>query len=673
MAVEAAQTAGSLTQALDRAVELLGRSPSLAERQAREILALVPGEPRARLILGMALRRRGQNGAARETLEALAADQPRSARTHVELGDCLASLGDYAGACVALRTAVSLDANSAAAWRALAEALTALGHGEEADRAFAEMIRASVTDPRLMQAAGALCEDRLAVAEHLLREHLRAHPSDVAAMRMLAEAGTRMGRYAEVESLLDRCLELAPGFEAARFNQAHVLFRQQKGAAAIGHLQQLLASEPRSPRYRNLMASSLALVGEYGRARELFETLVAEHPGNAQAWLNLGHTLRTLGARDEAESAYKRAIGLNGAMGDAWWSLANLKTRPFSGEERAAMAAELTRADLPQEDRLHLHYAMGKALEDGEDFAASFEHYVQGARLRREMTPFDADAARAEMRRHKALFTKMFFAERADRGAVSAVPIFIVGLPRSGSTLIEQILASHSQVEGTMELPDIPGMARELGWNGRRGEGPAYPEILASLGAQDFAALGEAFLERTRVHRKLGRRLFIDKMPGNFHHLGLIRLVLPGARIIDARRHPMAAGFSAFKQHFARGHAFSYDLADIGSYYCDYVELMAHFDEVQPGAVVRVIHEDLVDDPEGQIRRLLEGLGLDFEPACLRFHETARPVRTASSEQVRRPIFRDGLDQWRRYEAWLGPLAAAAAPVMDSWRGEARP
>jgi tetratricopeptide (TPR) repeat protein len=668
MAGAVAEPDGTLAQALDRALSLLATSPALAERQAQEILSVVPGEPRARLVAGMARRRRGDPTAAQAILEPLSLEQPGSAQIAYELGESLLATRQVPAAIAALRRATKLKRDHTSAWRALAEALSANGETETADRAYAEMIRASVSDPTLMQAAEALCEDRIALAERLLRDHLKANPTDVAAMRMLAEAGTRLGRYGDVEALLDRCLELAPGFEAARFNQALVLFRQQKGGPTIGHLRQLLAANPDDPRYRNLMAASLGLVGEYDQAIEIYRGLLAEYPQNPMTWLNLGHALRTAGRREEAVEAYQRAIALSPALGDAWHSLANLKTRAFSPEEETAMEGLLARDDLPPEDRLNLEYALGKALEDRGEHVTSFSHYSAGAALRRAAVPYDAATAHEEMQRAKRLFTWEFLRVRKDWGAPAEDPIFILGLPRSGSTLIEQILASHSQVEGTMELPDIGAMARDLGWAGRKDRGAPYPEMLSDLAPADFARLGEAYLDRTRVHRKTGRPLFIDKMPGNFHHLGLIRLTLPRARVVDARRHPMAAGFSAFKQHFARGHAFSYDLADIGAYYRDYVELMAHFDEVDPGAVVRVIYEEMVEDTEGQVRRLLERLGLPFEDACLRFYETERAVRTASSEQVRRPIFREGLDQWRQFEPWLDPLAESLGPALETWR-----
>ncbi|MDB5493872.1 MAG: hypothetical protein JWP86_1209, partial [Phenylobacterium sp.] len=370
-------------------------------------------------------------------------------------------------------------------------------------------------------------------------------------------------------------------------------------------------------------------------------------------------------------AAYKKSLELAPGLGDAYWSLANLKVAALGPADEAAMLAALRRTDLGADDRLHLHYALGKALEDRGEHPAAFEHYAKGAALRRAETPYDAAETTAVLRRAESLFTADFFAERAGAGSPSPAPIFIVGLPRSGSTLVEQILASHSQVEGTMELPDIALIAQELIRSGAGGAGATYPDLLASLDAGQLANLGEAYLERTRVQRKSGRPFFVDKMPNNFHHIGLIQLILPRARIIDARRHPLGAGFSAFKQHFAHGHAFSYDLTDLGRYYRDYVELMAHFDAVLPGRIHRVIYEDLVEDTEREVLRLLDACGLPFEDGCLRFYENGRAVRTVSSEQVRRPIFRQGLDQWRAYEPWLEPLQAALGPASSGWRGEA--
>ncbi len=662
--------AGTLNAALDHATKLLATAPDLAERQAEEILRVVPTDPRAILMLGMARRRRGDPAAARAVLAPLAAAQPKSAQTHYELGATLAALGEAAAAIDALRQAVSLKRDMPEAWRALGDLLTFEGDAVGAEAAYAEHIRASVRDPGLLAAADALCADRLAEAERLLRDHLMAHPTDAPAMRMLAEAGTRLGRYGDAESLLVRCLELAPSFDGARYNLAIVLYRQQKGAEAVPHLRRLLAQDPEEPGYRNLLAASLGLIGEYGEAIAIYERLLAAHPKQAKIWLSFGHALRTAGRRDDAVAAYNRCIALAPGLGDAFWSLANLKTRPFSESEVALMEGRLAGGDLAVDDQIHLYFALGKAFEDAGAWPASFGHYAQGAKLRRDKVPYEAEETNAQMNRSRELFTAEFFAARAQGGAADPAPIFIVGLPRSGSTLIEQILASHSQVEGTMELPDMVQIARRLGKPTRKADGSLYPEVVADLSAEARTALGEEYIARAAIHRKLGRAGFIDKMPNNFQHIGLIRLILPGARIIDARRHPMGACFSAFKQHFARGQNFSYDLTDLGRYYRDYVELMAHFDAVLPGAVHRVIYEDLVEDTEGETRRLLDYCGLPFEPACLRFWENDRAVRTASSEQVRRPIFREGLDQWRHFEPWLDPLKKALGSALEHWRGD---
>jgi hypothetical protein len=366
-------------------------------------------------------------------------------------------------------------------------------------------------------------------------------------------------------------------------------------------------------------------------------------------------------------AAYKCCIALDPGLGDAYWSLANLKVVSFTPDDEQAMRTQVARPDLSADDRLHLHYALGKALEDRGDYAASFDHYAKGAALRRTQNPYDADETSRHTNRLMAAFTPAFFAERVGQGSSDEAPIFILGLPRAGSTLIEQILASHSMVEGTMELPDIGLIAKRLG----QGDGASQAALkaLSDQGADGLRELGEDYIRTTRIHRALGRPRFIDKMPNNFQHVGLIRAILPKARIVDARRGPMASCFSAFKQHFAQGQSFSYDLTDLGRYYRDYVALMDHFDAVQPGAVHRVIYEEMVDDTEAEIRRLLDYCGLPFEEGCLEFYANDRAVRTVSSEQVRRPIFRDALEQWRNYEPWLEPLKTALGPALTDWRG----
>ena len=649
---------GSLAAALERARALLAAGSAGAERQALAILAAVPGHPEAALILGTAYRHQGRVAKARAVLEALVRAQPLAAAAHYEWGATQAELGETGAAIASLRRAVALKPALAAAWRMLGDLLILSGEPAQADAAYAQLLRASVHDPALREAAEALCDGDLPRAERLLRAHLAAAPTDVAALRMLAELGTRLGRYAEAETLLVRCLALMPSFTPARHNYAMVLFRQNKAEAAIPHIERLLQDDPRDPSTRNLLAACLATIGEYARAIEIYEGVLQTSPGQPKAWLGYGHALKTAGRPGDAVSAYRRAIALAPGMGEAYWSVANLKTAEFAPAEIDAMSTQLARGTLTNEDRFHLHYALGRALEQTQSYEASFQHYAEGARLRRSEVTYSADRTTAQLERARRLLTDEFFAARKQGGCPDAAPIFIVGLPRAGSTLIEQILSSHSAVEGTMELPELANISRDLG-RSQAAYPDAYPDSLARLSPDERTQLGQRFLDRTRIHRKTDKPFFIDKMPNNFVHLGLIRLILPRAKIIDARRHPMASCFSAFKQHFARGQHFSYDLTELGRNWRDYAALMAHVDAVLPGFVHRVTYEDMVADTAGETRRLLAHLGLDFEPACLRFYENARPVRTASSEQVRRPINREGLDHWRHYEPWLGPLKAA--------------
>jgi tetratricopeptide (TPR) repeat protein len=658
---------GSLATALAHAQKLLAAKPALAEEQAREILKAVPGHPDATLILASARRAQDDDAGAWPILEALARAQPHNAQVHFEFGSVLAALGKSRGAIIALSHAASLAPDNPAIWRVLGDQYTLLAESASADHAYARQIKASVNDPQLLEAASALCDNRLAIAERLLREFLKAHPTDVTAIRMLAETGARLGRYADAENLLARALELAPGFEAARHNYASILHREAKSEEALAQIDILLKRDPENPNYRTLHAAVLVRIGEYGQAIQIYEKLLGPYPNSPKAWMSYGHALKTVGRADESLKAYHKSIELQPSLGEAYWSMANLKTLRFTDEEIAAIRTQLARTDLEEDDRLHLDFALGKALEDMEDYEESFRHYASGNALRHESIRQDREENREFVQHVKALLTSEFFQERAEGGCEAKDPIFIVGLPRAGSTLIEQILSSHSAIEGTMELPDVISIAQKLGGKKRLGGAVDYLDTLAALDPGKRKALGEEYLSRTRVQRKTGRPYFIDKMPNNFHHIGLIHLILPNARIIDARRHPLACCFSNFKQNFARGQVFSYDLTTVGDYYRDYVELMAHFDDALPGRVHRVFHEALVENPESEVRKLLTYCGLPFEESCLRFYETDRAVRTASSEQVRRPISADGFDQWRHYEAWLGPLKAALGPVLTAY------
>jgi tetratricopeptide (TPR) repeat protein len=533
-----------------------------------------------------------------------------------------------------------------------------VGETQAADTAYAKYSKLTREPPELTDAVVALGDNRLDAAESMLRRRLQQVPGDAVALRMLGDAATRRQDFAEAERRLTECLQFAPGYAAARFELANLLHTLHRHAEALPLLDRLLAAEPHSLDYLSLKAQGLRLVGRHGEAVALMEQAVADHPGEDKAWLLCGHLLREVGQQSRAIEMYRQALAIRPQSGRAYASLANLKTFRFTPEDLATMQEQLAHGALRGADRTHLEFALGRALEDEGQFAVSFEHYARGNALHRATIAHNADVITADVQRSKRLYSAGFFAERQGWGSGRPDPIFIVGLPRSGSTLLEQILASHPQVEGTRELPDIPLLTREL---------PEYPESVARLGRQDIDALAGRYLSRTQAHRPLGKPRFVDKMLGNFAHLGLIHLMLPQAAIIDTRRHPLGCGFSCYKQLFVRELGFTYDLSEMGRFYRDYAELMEHFDAVLPKRVHRVFYEQLVADPEGEVRKLLDYCGLAFEPECLHFYENRRVVQTISSEQVRRPIYADAVDQWRHYEPWLGPLKDALGDLVERY------
>ena len=554
----------------------------------------------------------------------------------------------------------------ARARRLLARALRRLGRVAEAEAAETDAIEAAARDPLLREAGTALAKGELQAAEQLLRARLAERDDDVAAILMLAEIALAYGIATEAEKLVRKAILLAPAFAEARLRLATILAQQNKVADSLEALDEILAREPGHRDAALAKAATLSQIGAYDQAVGLLEVMLATCAGDAASWLAYGNVLKTLGRTEESVSAYRRALACDPGSGEAYWSLANVKTGLLGGSDVAAMETALRSAG-DDAQRLQLHFALGTALEQAGDYPRSFAHYAEGNRLRRKQLPYSAAASREEVQRTKALFTRAFLAGREGSGCEAPDPIFILGLPRAGSTLVEQILASHSLVEGTSELPVVPMLVQTLLAERWRDPATRYPDLLATLHPERLRALGQEYLDAARLYRRTDRPFFIDKLPNNWLNIGFIRLILPNARIIDARRSPLDCCFSNFKQYFARGQAFSYDLEDLGLYYRDYVEALAHFDGVLGGQIHRVVHERLIEQPEAEIRRLLDGLGLPFEADCLRFHENERAVRTASAAQVRRPISRAGIGQWRPFKPWLGPLEDALGPAIDAY------
>jgi tetratricopeptide (TPR) repeat protein len=656
----------SLDHALAHASAGVARNPAAALAQAREILRVVPGHPQAVLIEGQALHRLGDLPAARAVLGKLAAEQPRSAMTAFELALVHGGLGDHDLAVAALERAVALKPDLMPAWRVLPVALRAAGRERQAREADRRAVAAATRDPVLVKAAMAMHAKDFAAAEALLDERLQHVPRDAAAMRLRGEVAWRQGQIDQAVDLLNRTLEIAPGFTAARELLVRIIQMGHDVALALDHATILLDDEPDDPGHALLKASLQVRLGEQDAAGVIYRDLIARGHRSHRVWLNLGHVEKTLGNQADAITAYRNALAQDPAQGEAWWSLANLKTVRLGADDIAAMVA-VQDGIADDEQSSQLQFALGKAFEDAGDAATSFAHYQRANALRRQTVDYDEARIIGGAAEHAALFTAPFLASRAGQGCPADDPIFIVGLPRAGSTLVEQILSSHSAIEGTMELPDLMMIADRMHSRVEAGEFASFGDVMRSLAPADLTRLGDEYLDRTRVHRKEGKPRFIDKMPNNWMHVGLIRLILPNATIIDARRHPMGCCFSGWKQFFARGQLFTYDLAEIGRYYRAYVAQMAAFDREAPGAVHRVIYEQMVADTEAQVRRLLDHVGVPFEEDCLAFYRNRRAVRTASSEQVRQPIFTDGVDHWRNFEPFLGPLRDALGSVETAY------
>jgi tetratricopeptide (TPR) repeat protein len=635
---------------------------------AARLAGLVPENRDALYLLALGQRQQHRTTEALATLDRLARHHPRFSRLYQERGHCYVALKDAPRAIESYRQAVEINPALPATWRMLEGLYRLVGDAAGAEFASSHVAKLRTLPPPIITATDLFCDGEVAAAEKMVRAFLLKHGNHVEAMRLLARIASALEVYDDAELLLTAVLERVPDYVAARHDYACVLLERHKHQEARAQLERLLADEPNNRVYRTLYATATVGLGHHEEAIRLYRDLLAGGPASsreaAELHLSVAHSLKTLGRRQEAIEAYRAAAADRPDFGDAYWSLANLKTYQFTTAEIAHLEAAESSPQTTTVDRYNLCFALGKAYEDRQAYASSWQYYERGNALKRAESRYRPELIELNTANQKKVCTHEFFVKRTGYGVASDAPIFILGLPRSGSTLIEQILASHSKVEGTQELADIPRIAIELQGRDPDLDNPRYPAVLADLPAEEFRRLAEKYLDDTRVYRKDKPR-FIDKMPNNFRHIGLIQLMFPNAKIIDARREPMACCFGNLKQLFARGQEFTYSIEDIARYYRTYLDLMEHWDRALPGRVLRVMHEDVVDDVEGNVRRILDHCGLGFEQACVEFHKTERSVRTASSEQVRQPIYREGLDQWKHYEPWLGPLREALgdAPV----------
>jgi tetratricopeptide (TPR) repeat protein len=663
------ETVGSTIAAEIPPIRALLREQKFAETLAagKALLAEAHDHRDVLLLVAIAQRYLGRIPDALNTLDTLERHHPRFSRLYEERGHCFVVKKQAPHAIEAFLRAVNINHALPASWRMLDGLYRMTGQADNAAMAASHVATLQNLPREVVTATGLFEDGDLDAAEPLIRAYLLQHGNHVEAMRLLARIGIARKVFDDAELLLAAVLELAPGYRIARREYAGALVELHQYGQARRELDRLLKEEPENRLVKTLYATSCVGLGEHERAIGLYRELLLGTPEDADLNLSIGHAQKTLGRGQEAIDSYRKAAACRPNFGDAYWSLANLKTYRFTDDELTRLRAAESAPTTALVDRYHLCFALAKALEDKGDFAESFRYYQLGNALKRTESKYRAEFVENNARQQIEVCSREFFAARQGVGSPDRSPIFIVGLPRSGSTLLEQILASHSQVEGTQELANVQQIVAKLRGRDPDPSNPRYPRILAELEPEDFLKLGEEYLAGTRIYRT-GKPFFIDKMPNNFRHVGLIHLMLPNARIIDARREPMACCFSNLKQLFAQGQEFTYGIEDIARYYRTYLELMRHWDRVLPGRVLRVHHEDVVDALEGSVRRILDFCGLEFEPQCIEFHKTERSVRTASSEQVRQAIFREGLDQWKHFEPWLEPLKDALGDALNHYR-----
>ena len=628
--------------------------------QATEAITALPDDVRlskmGMYMSAVCLRRLQEFARAERTLHELTESHPSFGRAFQELGHLYRDSGAIYEALNAYGTACHLNPALKASWLGQYQLLENTQHVERLHQVKQKLSWLSSLPPELIASMDLLYEGRLLKAERLCRGYLQKNPRSVEGMRILAEMAVRNGVLEDAEFLLESAVTFDPENRQARIDYVQTLSKRQRFQRAVDEASALLDKNPDNPQFQSLFAIQSMQLGDFNTALDLFDKVLAVAPDDPVTHVSRGHALKTGGDTDKAIASYRAALSARPSYCDAWYSLSNLKTYRFSDQELDDMQVLDDTQFLGGQDRVYLQFALGKAYEDRKDYERSFQYYARGNEIKRAQLQYRRDGSTRECEEQMEACQSALFEQKT--GCDAPDPIFILGLPRAGSTLLEQILSSHSQVDGTLELPNILSLSGRLRRLGQRQGNQRYPFNLADLSADQLRSMGEEYINDTRVHRQ-GAPFFIDKMPNNFRHIGLIKLILPNAKIIDARRAPMSCCFSGFKQLFAEGQMFSYSQEDIAQYYRDYVRLMAHWDDVMPNQVLRVQHEDVVADLETEVHRMLDYCDLPFEEACLEFHKTERNVRTPSSEQVRQPIFSDALEQWKNYEPWLTPLKEA--------------
>ncbi len=639
----------------------ISAASALLSRQLTE----TPQDRETRYYYCVCLRYLKKLDAAKIALENLNVDFPRYARGHQEMGYTLTALNQTQHAISAFRTAVTLNDALLGSWRALAELTNPEAYPVIQQEAAQQIENLEALPKALLQVRDLINEGRLAGAEQLCRLFLRRNPKHVEGMRLLAYLGVQTEVLDDAEILLENAVAFEPENLLARYDYMGVLYKRQKYEQAFQEAKFLLNQDPNNVRHQTAYANQCVAIGRFEEAIKIYEQVTPIVPDPAQVHLLRGHALKTIDKSELAIAAYKEAYRARSSFGDAFWSLANLKTYRFEASEVEQMLNFVDSESIPSIDQIHINFALGKHFEDHQDFEQSFQFYKTGNAVKQAAIGFDSALLSKRLKLQHEVCDAKLFSDREKSGVAASDPIFVVGLPRAGSTLLEQILASHPLVDGTQELPNIAAFAFELDGRRRLQDDPQYPACLSSISDEALRDMGQKYLDDTRIHRG-NAPFFIDKMPNNFRHIGLIKLILPNAKIIDARRHPLACCFSGFKQLFASGQEFSYGLEDIGHYYQDYIDLMTHWNSVLPDFILTVHHEAVVFDLETQVRRMLDFCGLPFDSACLNFHRTERSVRTPSSEQVRQPIYQSGLNAYQPFEPWLAPLKTAIGDTILS-------